>query len=278
MEKDIKDTEVMDRIDSEELEAKAAEAEAKAYAAEREKSAAWAAEAADVTAEGMTKASDSAEAAGAAGQESGAASEIEGAAEAEKIVEFEQSAAKASKTAPEKKKHEWAGKPVTGKVLAIMLGIALLANAAITAGISAIFANNSQHKMSENGRPGSEMMGGENGGQNGGQMTPPGNGSQSGGPGSGQDQQGQQGQQQSSGPSIGIMVTDDSGVVIAQVTGENAKTAGFQEGDKILKLDDKEVSTTDELVSEVKSHSAGDTVTVTVDRDGQTMEIKTVLE
>ena len=74
------------------------------------------------------------------------------------------------------------------------------------------------------------------------------------------------------------MIKEDSGVYVAQVTGDNAKKAGFQEGDKVVSIDGKDVATSNDLVSEVQSHKVGDTVTVTVERDGQPVEIKTELE
>ena len=74
------------------------------------------------------------------------------------------------------------------------------------------------------------------------------------------------------------MIKDDSGVYVAQVTGDNAKKAGFREGDKVVAIDGKDVATSNDLVSEVQSHKSGDTVSVTVERDGQPVEIKTELE
>ena len=86
------------------------------------------------------------------------------------------------------------------------------------------------------------------------------------------------GQNRSSGASIGIVISENSGVYVAQVTGSNAKQAGFAEGDKIVSIDGKNIGNSSDLISEVQSHKAGDTVTVVVERNGQSMEIKTVLE
>ena len=83
---------------------------------------------------------------------------------------------------------------------------------------------------------------------------------------------------QQSKASIGIVIKEDSGVLVSQVTGENAKKAGFQEGDKITSLDGTKISSSSELVSALNSHKAGDTVAVGIERSGQAMEIKTVLE
>lgn len=83
---------------------------------------------------------------------------------------------------------------------------------------------------------------------------------------------------QPSSPSIGIVISENSGVYIAQVTGNNAKKAGFAEGDKIVSIDGKNITNSTDLISEVQSHKAGDTVTIVVDRNGQSIEIQTVLE
>lgn len=173
-------------------------------------------------------------------------------------------------TKPSKIK-EWGAKGVNRKVLAISLAIAVFVNAALTAAIIGAFMKKSAKGM-QSGRPGHEMqMEGRGGmgenrspgnGQNG--MTPPGNG--------------QSNEQDSSKASIGIVITENNGVYVAQVNGDNAKKAGFKEGDKVVKVEDKDVSTSTDLTSEVQSHKAGDTVSVTVERDGQAVEIKTELE
>ena len=88
----------------------------------------------------------------------------------------------------------------------------------------------------------------------------------------------EQAQQQSSKASIGVIIKEDLGVIVAQITGENAKKAGFKEGDKIVSVEGKNISASSDLISEVQSHKSGDTITVTVERDGQNIEIKTVLD
>ena len=85
------------------------------------------------------------------------------------------------------------------------------------------------------------------------------------------------GKQQSSA-TIGIVISENSGVYVAQVTGSNAKKAGFKEGAKIVSIDGKNISSSSDLISEVQSHKSGDTVTIVVERNGQTIELKTVLE
>jgi serine protease Do len=71
---------------------------------------------------------------------------------------------------------------------------------------------------------------------------------------------------------------DAAGVYIAQITGQNAKNAGFQEGDRVVSFNGKEVTNTNDFISMVRKCKIGDTVTVIVSRNGQQIEIKTELE
>ena len=91
-------------------------------------------------------------------------------------------------------------------------------------------------------------------------------------------------------PVVGVTIADVSedsaryyqlesaGVYITDVTGENAKKAGFQAEDRIVSLDGEEITSSQQFVSAVKKHKAGDIVTVVVSRSGQEIEIKTELE
>jgi len=91
-------------------------------------------------------------------------------------------------------------------------------------------------------------------------------------------------------PAVGIVISEVSednaqyyglesaGVYIAQVTGENAMRAGFQEMDRIISFNGKNISTSNEFITLVRECKVGDTVTVVVSRNGQQIEIKTVLE
>ena len=93
-----------------------------------------------------------------------------------------------------------------------------------------------------------------------------------------QNQQDQQGQQNASKVSIGIVISENNGVYIAQVTGNNAQKAGFKPGDKIVSFDGKSINDSNSLISEVQKHKAGDKVKVVVQRDGKETTIKTTLE
>ena len=181
-------------------------------------------------------------------------------------VEFEEIPVKDESVAKEQPKGSWWEKSVTRKFVILALAAAVLINTALTAGITGAFMKKQaadRQNIHGQGRPGSEMFSDDQNGND--NKMPPGG-----------DQNG--GQEQSSKVSIGIMIKEDSGVYVAQVTGENAKKAGFQEGDKVVSIDGKKVDTSNDLVSEVQSHKSGDTVTVTVERDGQPIEIKTELE
>ncbi|MCQ4637445.1 trypsin-like peptidase domain-containing protein [Anaerovorax odorimutans] len=68
------------------------------------------------------------------------------------------------------------------------------------------------------------------------------------------------------------------GVYIQEVTGSNAKKAGFKSGDLVYSVDGKEIDNIDTLSSIITSHKVGDKVTYIVLRDGQSKEIKLTLE
>ena len=181
-------------------------------------------------------------------------------------VEFEEIPVKDAGAAKGQPKGSWWERSVTRKFVILTLAAAVLINAALTAGIAGALVKKQagdRQNMHGQGRPESEMFPDDQNGNA--DMMPPGG-----------DQNG--GQEQSSKVSIGIMIKEDSGVYVAQVTGDNAKKAGFREGDKVVSIDGKDIATGNDLVSEVQSHKSGDTVTVTVERDGQPVEIKTELE
>lgn len=56
--------------------------------------------------------------------------------------------------------------------------------------------------------------------------------------------------------------------------GSAAAAAGLKMGDVILKLDDKEIKNTADLTAAKKGYSAGDTVTLSIYREGETMEVQ----
>ena len=171
-------------------------------------------------------------------------------------------------------------KPVTRKFLAAALCISLVLNGAIAAGIMALYSHGIRKDVATVKETVSELEDNYgnsdnydnfgNGGPGMGMMPPDWNGSDNWG--------GSQEQQSSSGVSIGIVISDNNGVYVSQVTGSNAQKAGFQEGDKIVSFDGEDIDDSNELISEVQKHKSGDKVTVVVERSGKEVKLKTTLE
>ena len=67
-------------------------------------------------------------------------------------------------------------------------------------------------------------------------------------------------------------------VYIQEVTGTNAKKAGFQQGDIVYAVDGTEITSFNTLSSIVTSHKVGDKLTFTIVRGNQTKDIKLTLE
>ena len=85
-------------------------------------------------------------------------------------------------------------------------------------------------------------------------------------------------------PVLGIMVTtvartDGSFALVAlSVTeGSSAEAAGVQAGDVILAVDGRSVQTTAELMAIRRGHAVGDTMTLTLLRDGNSFDVDVVL-
>ena len=195
-----------------------------------------------------------------------------------------------NKNGEPEKKTSWGKKYVTRRFLIISLIVAVAANMALSAGALAIFAKNSRGGrmgMPNMGYPGSEdFFDRGQGGQSGDQSGNPFN-DQGGVPfgDSGNNDQaapsegGQSGSQsQPSSASIGIVIKDDSGVYVTQVTGDNAKKAGIEEGDKIVSIEGKTVENSTDLISEVRNHRSGDTIALVIERNGQSVNINTELD
>ncbi len=70
-----------------------------------------------------------------------------------------------------------------------------------------------------------------------------------------------------------------TGALIAQVSANSpAGTAGLKQGDIIIKIDNKAVANSSDLLVALRSETAGSTVQVTVDRNGSTMTIPVVVQ
>lgn len=65
-----------------------------------------------------------------------------------------------------------------------------------------------------------------------------------------------------------------TGIYIAEVSTESAKSAGLKAGDMIYYLEDKKIESTADLQAELNKHKPGDTVKITVIRDNKTIETK----
>jgi serine protease Do len=67
------------------------------------------------------------------------------------------------------------------------------------------------------------------------------------------------------------------GIYIRSVNAENARTAGLMEGDMLYSIEGVEIGSFNDVTTVVQSHSIGDTVSVTVMRDGELLEFSVVL-
>ena len=72
--------------------------------------------------------------------------------------------------------------------------------------------------------------------------------------------------------------SSSAAVYIQEVTGTNAKKAGFQSGDLVYAIDGTRITSFNTLSSIVTSHKVGDKLTYTIVRGNQTKEIKLTLE
>ena len=84
------------------------------------------------------------------------------------------------------------------------------------------------------------------------------------------------------GAFLGVQVEaapDSGGATIASVAeGSPAADAGLQEGDVITAVDDEDVNSPLDLVRQIRSHDADDTVTITYTRNGTSADAKVTLE
>ena len=79
---------------------------------------------------------------------------------------------------------------------------------------------------------------------------------------------------------LGIHVgdaTSGGAQVSSVVSGSPADNGGVKAGDVITRIDDKVVTSADDLTSAISSHQPGDTVTLAVTRDGKTLTLKVTL-
>lgn len=70
-----------------------------------------------------------------------------------------------------------------------------------------------------------------------------------------------------------------SGILVAEVTaGGPAEKAGIQQGDIILKVDDKDMAVSSDLLVAIRDKNPGDTVQLTFDRDGTETTVTATLD
>jgi S1-C subfamily serine protease len=73
-------------------------------------------------------------------------------------------------------------------------------------------------------------------------------------------------------------VTVDSGLLVQTVSsGSGAEKAGLKEGDVITKVDGKDVKSSDDLRNAIQGKKAGDTLTLEIQRGGQTQTVTATL-
>jgi len=87
-------------------------------------------------------------------------------------------------------------------------------------------------------------------------------------------------QQSQEKPWLGVMLArTPDGVTIAQVIADSpADKAGLKRGDVIKAVDGTTIDTAQELREQLKDKQVGDTVTLSIDRDGQTLDVSVTLE
>jgi putative serine protease PepD len=85
---------------------------------------------------------------------------------------------------------------------------------------------------------------------------------------------------------LGVSVTDaasDDGLLtgagVAEVSsGSSADEAGIEQGDIVIRVDDQPITDATSLVATIRGHRPGDTVTLTVVRDGEQLEVEAQLD
>jgi membrane-associated protease RseP (regulator of RpoE activity) len=91
---------------------------------------------------------------------------------------------------------------------------------------------------------------------------------------------GAQDQQQTAKPWMGVLFTrTPDGLTIAQVIADSAADkAGLKRGDVIKAVNGTTVATQKDLTDQLKDKQVGDTITLSIDRNGQTQDVSVTLE
>ncbi len=72
---------------------------------------------------------------------------------------------------------------------------------------------------------------------------------------------------------VAIPAVGDTIVVDSVISGSPAEAAGLLDGDHFIRLDGKEIASQNDLQEVIESHQPGDTVPLTVERDGETVDL-----
>ena len=76
----------------------------------------------------------------------------------------------------------------------------------------------------------------------------------------------------------GYRLNVDAGVIVMQIAlGGPADRAGIQQRDLILKVDGKETNTVADLRNAISEHNIGDTITITISRNGNVSDVEATL-
>ena len=68
------------------------------------------------------------------------------------------------------------------------------------------------------------------------------------------------------------------GIYIVEVSaGSGAAAAGLEPGDRIVSIDGAEIASRDDVSAVIDQHAAGDTISITIARDGQMMTVEATL-
>ena len=77
----------------------------------------------------------------------------------------------------------------------------------------------------------------------------------------------------------GVKVSVDEGIYVVKVTSDGAASkAGIQQGDVIVKLDGKDITTYKSFLTALYSHKAGDKVKVVINRSGTEKTLEVTLQ
>ncbi len=175
-----------------------------------------------------------------------------------------------------------------GYVAAAIVGILIVGGIGYAIGHESSSSNSGNASANFPGNGNFPGIGNRNGNGNGngtqnGNGVPafPGNGNSNGSNGNGNSNGSGNGGTTTSGGFLGVAIQDPASGSGAEITsvqsGSPAADAGLKAGDVVTKVDSTDIATAAALGQAIRSHSSGDTVTVTYVRDGTTTTAKVTL-